>query len=81
MRCDGTVIPHGSIWEGKKTPDLNNERRFLRGGPDSDMLNMEEDQMQDHMHDFNDPGHDHPYNDIYLGILKGLITYLYLNTN
>ena len=31
-------------------PDLNGERRFLRGGPDSDVLKMEEDQVEDHHH-------------------------------
>ena len=32
MRCDGSVIPTPSVWAGQKTPDLNNEKRFLRGG-------------------------------------------------
>ena len=59
MRCDGSVIPHGSIWTGKNVPNLNGERRFLRGGTDEDMLKMEEDQMQDHSHDLVDPGHGH----------------------
>ena len=32
MRCDGSVIPPPSVWAGQKTPDLNNDKRFLRGG-------------------------------------------------
>jgi len=63
LRCDGATIPHPSIWAGKVTPDLNHGRRFLRGGVDADQLKMEEDQLQDHMHEFTDPGHDHPYVD------------------
>ena len=75
LRCDGTIIPHGSIWEGKTVPDLNGERRFLRGGPDSDVLKMEEDQVEDHHHrhkhtatadaTVHDYGHTHDYDDYY----------------
>ena len=32
MRCDGSVIPPPSVWAGQKTPNLNNDKRFLRGG-------------------------------------------------
>ena len=32
MRCDGSVIPPPSVWAGQNTPDLNNHKRFLRGG-------------------------------------------------
>ena len=69
VRCDGTLIPFGSgsIWDGKRTPDLNGERRFLRGGPDGDMLKLEEDQLQDHKHKITDPGHKHPYVDKWPG--------------
>ena len=28
--CDGSVID-GGIWDGRKTPNLNGEKRFLRG--------------------------------------------------
>ena len=41
MRCDGSVIPEPSIWAGRMTPDLNGEKRFLRGGSDNDMLREE----------------------------------------
>ena len=30
QRCDGSIIPSPSIWAGQRTPDLNNEMRFLR---------------------------------------------------
>ena len=65
MRCDGSTIPHhnGSVWAGKRVPDLNGERRFLRGGADEDLLTLEDDQVQDHQHDFVDPGHSHPFTD------------------
>ena len=66
MRCDGSVIPHGSIWEGKIVPNLNGERRFLRGGNDGDVLKLEDDQIQSHEHIFNDPGHTHVYDDEYM---------------
>ena len=63
MRCDGsTVLNHnGSIWAGLILPNLNGERRFLRGGSDEDVLKLEDDQMQDHKHIFHDPGHSHIY--------------------
>jgi len=63
VRCDGGTIPHPSIWAGKYTPNLNGEKRFLRGGIDADQLKFEEDQIQDHLHEFNDPGHSHAYGD------------------
>ena len=50
QRCDGTTIAAPSIWEDKTTPNLNGERRFLRGGSDEDMLRLEEDQLQQHRH-------------------------------
>ena len=65
VRCDGDTIPEPSIWAGKVTPDLNGEKRFLRGNSDSNVLNLEEDQMQDHKHDLNDPGHGHRFVDRY----------------
>ena len=66
-RCDGDTIPEPSIWAGKLTPDLNGEKRFLRGNTDGNVLNLEEDQMQDHKHIFTDPGHGHPFVDKYMG--------------
>jgi len=63
VRCDGGTIPHPSIWAGKYTPNLNGEKRFLRGGTDIDQLTLEEDQMQDHMHNIADSGHTHGYID------------------
>ena len=38
QRCDGSTILDPSIWAGERTPDLNNERRFLRGGSDDTVL-------------------------------------------
>ena len=65
QRCDGSTIEHPSPWAGRLTPDLNNEKRFLRGGHDNEQLSLEEDQLQDHTHHINvtDPGHTHPYKD------------------
>ena len=60
--CDGKSIRTGR-WKGFRTPDLNTARRFLRGGPDRDMLALEEDQLEDHTHKFHDPGHTHGYDD------------------
>jgi len=57
IRCDGSTIPHPSIWHGKRTPDINGEKRFLRGGEDKDMLKMEDHQLEDHLH--QDSGHSH----------------------
>merc|ERR1712130_363953 len=65
IRCGGSTIPQPSIWAGQLTPNLNGEKRFLRGGPDAQVLTMEEDQMQDHKHGLYDPGHTHSYDDKY----------------
>ena len=54
-----------SIWAGQKTPDLNNERRFLRGGSDQEGHTLEADMVMDHTHDIADPGHGHDYYDQY----------------
>ena len=62
-RCDGSIIPPPSIWAGKRTPDLNNEMRFLRGAPDDSVLTLEEDQLMDHTHKVSDAGHNHGYGD------------------
>merc|ERR1719342_219218 len=68
QKCDGSVITHG-IWEGKYTPNLNGEKRFLRGGGDNDVLTLEDDEILDHKHyssgsasadaTVNDGGHYH----------------------
>ena len=63
QRCDGSTIPPPSVWAGQTTPDLNTERRFLRGGSDETVLSVEEDMMQDHTHGIQDPGHLHEIND------------------
>ena len=63
VRCDGATIPEPSVWAGQLTPNLNGEKRFLRGASDSEVLNLEEDQMQDHKHQVSDPGHFHKYDD------------------
>jgi len=64
VRCDGQVIPAPSTWAGTKTPDLNSERRFLRGGDDAHSLVFEDDTVQDHKHaslghKHTDSGHSH----------------------
>ena len=65
VRCDGKTIPKPSVWAGQRTPNLNGEKRFLRGASDSKVLTMEGDQMQDHKHGVYDPGHTHSYVDKY----------------
>ena len=56
QRCDGSDITKGPL-AGRKTPDLNNVKRFLRGSSDADSGTFEEDSVQDHLH--ADPGHRH----------------------
>ena len=63
IRCNGLIIANGSIWAGSQVPDLNGERRFLRGGSEIEMLTLEEDQIMEHEHIFNDPKHSHKYHD------------------
>ena len=60
--CDGSEITEG-IWKGRRTPDLNNPKRFLRGGHVSEALMVEEDSLQEHSHTstVSDPGHSHVY--------------------
>ena len=43
--CDGSIIRDGP-WAGRSTPDLNEQRRFLRGGPEKDVLMMEDDSIK-----------------------------------
>ena len=47
------------------TPDLNNEKRFLRGGHDEEQLTLEEDAIK---------SHDHSTADAYLNNYKGCHT-------
>ena len=54
--CDGSVIVSG-VWMGITTPDLNSQGRFVRGGLLSEVLDMEESMLQDHLH--LDTGHSH----------------------
>ena len=56
LPCDGRVIEKGP-WLGGRTPDLNTDGFFLRGGTDDNTLEMEDDQIVDHLH--TDPGHTH----------------------
>lgn len=66
-RCDGSTIQAPSIWAGQKTPDLNNGMRFLRGAPDETILTLEDDMMEDHHHNVDDPGHVHEYEHFEVG--------------
>ena len=59
------MIPAPSPWAGEKTPNLNGEERFLRGGLDNVQLHLEEDSLQGHTHGITDGGHSHPYDDKY----------------
>jgi len=63
MRCDGSIIPSPSPWAGQHIPNINGEKRFLRGSVDSEMLQTEEDSIQSHTHGVSDPGHSHGYDD------------------
>merc|ERR1712192_393738 len=40
VRCDGSTIPELSVWAGQLTPNLNGEKRFLRGASDSEVLTL-----------------------------------------
>ena len=70
VRCNGDIIPSPSPWAGSNTPNLNGERRFLRGGSDDQALVVEDDSLQEHTHidpghSHADLGHTHPYIDKY----------------
>ena len=54
--CDGSLITEG-IWAGELTPDLTTTGKFLRGGNPSQLLDMEDSMIQDHVH--IDLGHSH----------------------
>ena len=63
VRCDGKPIPSNSVWVGRPTPNLNGEKRFLRGGLDTEVLIMEDHMMHEHAHSalVDDSGHAHGY--------------------
>ena len=70
MRCDGSTIPQPSIWHGLLSPNLNSDGLFLRGGSDTEVLNKQDDQMQDHLHvdsghTHENVGHRHDYGEYY----------------
>ena len=45
QQCDGSTILEPSIWAGERTSDLNNERRFLKGGSDTSVLSRKQNNM------------------------------------
>jgi len=61
-RCDGHVIRSGPL-KGERTPNLNEEGRFLRGGELQHVGLRFDDQIKSHTHTanvvVNDPGHSH----------------------
>ena len=59
------------IWSGQKTPDLNNQNRFLRGGNENEVLTIQEDSLQDHYHFHTDYGHNHGYTDTHFNNASG----------
>ena len=71
VKCNGDVIIEpSSIWNGQKTPDLNGDNLYLRGGEDAEILTVQEDtvknhQHEDHEHTHEDGGHSHFYDDRY----------------
>ena len=62
IRCDGSTIDPPSIWAGSATPNLNGQKRFLRGGDDSEILDTQDDQIQDLQLSISDNGHTHTEN-------------------
>jgi len=56
QRCDGSQILSGPFM-GIPTPELNSAGLFLRGGPDSEIGNVQEATLQEHTH--LDHGHTH----------------------
>merc|ERR1712198_462139 len=53
QRCDGTIINDGP-WEGSLTPNLNGEHYFLRGGSDTEYLEVQDHAVEEHTHDYKD---------------------------
>jgi len=63
QRCDGSPISRGPLKGlGLHTPDLNGEGRFLRGGSDHQVGQLEDDSVEDHTHEIKDSGHTHQDN-------------------
>jgi hypothetical protein len=59
VECNGQEVPYGPM-AGRKLPDLNGERRFLRGGTTSGIC--EQDEFQGHTHrmaEKSDGEHEH----------------------
>ena len=56
QKCDGSMITSGPLIN-LRTPDLNGQGLFLRGGDDSIVTTVQEDMVLDHSH--KDPGHSH----------------------
>merc|ERR1711971_100138 len=85
VRCDGKPIPNNSIWVGRPTPNLNGEKRFLRGGVDTEVLITEDHMMEDHQHitSVDDPKHGHGYSSsgVSHGAAFGSYTDLYPGPN
>jgi len=48
IRCDGSIIPAPSPWANLPTPNLNGEKRFLRGGSPAEILIVQDDMFQVH---------------------------------
>merc|ERR1719206_1620687 len=63
VKCDGSSIPHPSVWAGTLTPDLNGQKRFLRGSDEKDMLTLEAEntRLPDHKHNATSSPHSHTY--------------------
>jgi hypothetical protein len=61
VECNGQKITVGEL-AGKSAPNLNNEKRFLRGGLVSGEL--ESDQIQGHSHPISGGEHDHELDDV-----------------
>merc|ERR1711936_383393 len=60
QRCDGSLITEG-IFANSRTPDLNNQGLFLRGGTDSMANTIQQDTIHDHTHSnsLSDGTHSH----------------------
>merc|ERR1719369_461982 len=51
--CDGELITEGP-WKGQRTPNINGEERFLRGGQFEHAMTTQEDQVISHHHSYED---------------------------
>jgi len=68
VKCDGSSIPHPSVWAGTLTPDLNGQKRFLRGSNEKDMLTLEAEttRLPDHKHNATSSPHSHTYTETHI---------------